>query len=76
MKVMKKDVVITVGYFSKKVSRNLKKTLKMKLEGILYSLRVKVRKFQLVSKKKFNWYLMLKYNESYLPQRQEMIRVK
>ena len=51
MKVMKKDVVMIVGYFSKKVSRDLKKTLKMTLEGILYLDGVKVRKFQLVSKK-------------------------
>ena len=46
---MKKDVVMTMGSFSKKVSRDLKKTLKLTLEGILYSGGVKVRKFQLVS---------------------------
>ena len=49
MKVMKKDVVMIVGYFSKKVSHDLKKTLKITLEGILYSRGVKIRKFQLVS---------------------------
>ena len=51
MKMMKKDVVMTVGSFSKKFSRDLRKTLKITLEGILYSGGVKVRKFQLVSKK-------------------------
>ena len=51
MKGMKKDAMMTVGSFSKKVSCDLKKTLKMTLEGILYSWGVKVRKFQLVSKK-------------------------
>ena len=51
MKVMKKDVVMTVGSFSKNVSHDLKKeTLKITLEGILYSGGVKFRKFQLVSK--------------------------
>ena len=69
MKVMKKDVVMTTGSFSKKASLDLKKTLKMTLEGIIYSRGVKVRKFQLASKKKFKWYLMLKYIESYLLQR-------
>ena len=69
MKVMKKDALMIVGSFSKKVSRDLKKTLKIILEGNLYSGGVKVKKFQLVSKKKFNWYLMLKYIESYLLQR-------
>ena len=49
IKVMTEDVVMTVRYFSKKVSCDLKKTLKMTLEGILYSRGVKVRKFQLVS---------------------------
>ena len=52
MKVMKKDAVMTVGCFSEKVSRDLKKTLKITLEGILYSGGVKVKKFQLVSKEK------------------------
>ena len=52
MKVMKKYVVMTAGSFSKKVSRDLKKTMKITLEGITYSGGVKVRKFQLVSKKK------------------------
>ena len=51
MKLMKNDVVMTVGSFSKKVSHDLKKTLKITLEGILYSEGVKVKKFQLVSKK-------------------------
>ena len=51
MKVMKKDVVMTVGSFSKKISRDLKKTPKITLEGILYSGGFKVRKFQLVYKK-------------------------
>ena len=52
MKGMKKNAVMTVGSFSKKVSCGLKKTLKITLEGILYSGGVKVRKIQLVSKKK------------------------
>ena len=54
MKVMKKDVVMNVGSFSKEVSDDLEKkeTLKITLEGMLYSRGVKVRKFQLVSKKK------------------------
>ena len=69
MKVMKKDVVMTVGYFSKKVSCDLKKILKFTLEGILYSGGVKFRKFHLVSKKKLNWCLMVKYIENYLLQR-------
>ena len=51
MKMMKKDVVMTVGYFPKNISRDLSKTLRITLEGILYSGGVKVRKFQLVSKK-------------------------
>ena len=69
MKVMKKDVV-TVGSFSKKFSHDLKwETLKITLEGILYSGGVKFRKFQLVSKKKLNWCLVLKYIEIYILQR-------
>ena len=56
---MKKDVVMTVRSFSKKISLDLKKNLKITLEGIFYSRVVKLRKFQLVTKK-FNWYLMLK----------------
>ena len=70
MKMMKKDVVMTVGYFPKKIYCDLNKTLRITLEGILYSRGVKVGKFQLVSKKKLNWCLMLKYTEIYLPQRQ------
>ena len=64
---MKKDIVMTMGSFSKKVSRDLKKkgeSLKITLEGILYSGGVKVRKFQLVSKKKFNWYILLTLEEN------------
>ena len=49
---MKKDVVMTVGSFSKNVSHDLKKTPKITMEGILYLGGVKVKKFQLVSKKK------------------------
>ena len=48
---MKKDVAMTVGSFPKKISCDLKKTLRITLEGILYSGGVKVRKFQLVYKK-------------------------
>ena len=49
---MKKDVVMTVGYFYKKVSHDLKRTMKMTLGGIIYSGGVKVRKFQ--------WYQKIK----------------
>ena len=51
MKEMKKDAVMTVGSFSKKDSRDLKKILKITLEGILYLRGVRVEKFQLVSEK-------------------------
>ena len=61
--------------FLKNVSRDLKKALKITLEGILYSGGVKVRKFQLVSQKKLNWCLMLKYIESYILQRWWVIKV-
>ena len=57
MKVMKKDVVMTVGYFSKKVSHDLKKTMNMPLEGVLYSRGVKVRKFELVYNVEVYWKL-------------------
>ena len=73
--MLKKDVMMTMGSFSKKVSHDLKKTLKITLEWILYSGGVKVRKLQLVSKKKFNLYLMLKYIESYVLQRWWVIKV-
>ena len=53
---MKKDVVVTMGSFSKKVSHDLKKTMKITLEWILYSGELKLgnsnrylRKIQLVS---------------------------
>ena len=49
--MMKKDAVMTVGYFPKKISHDLKKSLRITFEGILYSGGVKVKKFQLVSKK-------------------------
>ena len=49
--MMKKDAVLTVGYFPKNISHDLKKTLRITLGGILYLEGVKVRKFQLVSKK-------------------------
>ena len=52
MKMMKKDVVMIVGYFPKMTSCDLKKTLRITSEGILYAGGVKVRKFQMVSKKK------------------------
>ena len=64
MKVMKKDIVMIVELFSN-ISHDLKRTLKIKLGGIIYSGGVKFIKFQLVSKK-FKWYLMLKYDESYI----------
>ena len=53
MKVMKKDIVTIVGFFSK-ISHYLKRTLKITLGGIIHSGGVKIKKFQLVSKK-FNW---------------------
>ena len=67
MKVMKKDIVMIVGLFSK-ISHDLKRTMKITLGGTIYSWGVKFRKF--------NWYLMLRYDESYLPKKQKMIRVK
>ena len=51
MKMMEKDVVMTVGYFPKNISHDLKKSLRITFEGILYSGGVKVKKIQLVSKK-------------------------
>ena len=48
---MKKNAVMTVGSFPKNISCDLKKSLRITLEGILYSEGVKVGKFQLVSKK-------------------------
>ena len=75
MKVMKKDIVMIVGLFSN-ISHDLKKTMKITLGGIIYSGGVKFRKFQMISKEKLNWYLMLRYDESYLPKKREMIRVK
>ena len=74
MKVMKKDIVMIVEFFSN-ISHDLKRTLKITLGGIIYSRGVKFRKFQLESKQ-FNLYLMLRYDESYILQRQEMIKVK
>ena len=49
MKVMKKDIVTIVGFFSK-ISHDLNRTLKITLGGIIYSRGVKFRKFQVVSK--------------------------
>ena len=66
MKVMKKDIEIVESFSN--ISHDLKRTLKITLGGIIYSGRVKFRKF--------NWYLMLRYDESYLPKKQEMIKVK
>ena len=74
MKVMKKDIVIIE--FLSKISHDLKRTMKITLGGIIYLGGVKLRKFQMISKEKFNWYLMLRYDESYIPQKQEMIMVK
>ena len=67
MKVRKKDIVMIVESFSK-ISHDLNRTLKIKLGGIIYSEGVKFRNF--------NCYLMLRYDERYLPQKQEMIRFK
>ena len=67
VKVMRKDIVIVESF--SKISRDLKRTLKITLGGIIYSGGVKFRKFQMISKEKFNWYLMLRYDESYLPQK-------
>ena len=64
---MKKDIVI-INSFSK-ILHDLKRTLKITLGGIIYSWGVKFRKFQMISKEKFNWYLMLRYDESYLPKK-------
>ena len=75
MKLMKKDVVMTVGSFPKNISHDLKKSLRITFEGILYSGGVKFKKFQLVSKI-FNWYLKVKYDHSYIIQREETIKVK
>ena len=75
MKAMKKDIVIIVGLFSN-ISHDLKKTMKITLGGIIYSGGVKFRKFQIISKEKFNWYVMLRYDERYLSKKKEMIRVK
>ena len=47
----KKDAVMNVGAFPKNISHDLKKTMKITLERIIYSRGVKVRKFQLVFKK-------------------------
>ena len=74
MKMMKKDTVKIMGFFSK-IYHDLKITLKITLGGIIYSGGFKVRKFQLVSKKKFNRYLMLKYIEIYLLQILWVIKV-
>ena len=48
---MKKDVVMNVGAFPKKISHDWKKTMRITIEGILYSGGVKAIKFQLVSEK-------------------------
>ena len=74
MKVMKKNIVIAESF--SKISHDLKRTLKIALGGIIYLGGVKFRKFQMISKEKFNWYLMLRYVEIYLPKKQEMITVK
>ena len=70
---MNKDIVIVESFSM--ISHDLKRTLKITLGGIIYLWGVKFKKFQLVSKK-INWYLMLRYDESCLPKKQEMIRVK
>ena len=74
MKVMKKDIVIVESFSN--ISHDLKRTLKITLGEVIYSGGVKFRKFQTISKEKFNWYLMLGYDESYLPKKQQMIRIK
>ena len=48
VKVMKKYIVMTVGFFSKRILHDLKRTLEITLGGIIYSGGVKVKKFQLV----------------------------
>ena len=58
---LKKDIVI-VDSFSN-ISHDLKRTLEITLGGIIYSGGVK--------SKKFNWYLVVKYDEIYILKKQK-----